>query len=210
MKNAALPFTQLSETGYKQAGLGKQSMSTKHLLRFVVWFAVSCGTWAFAQTQTLPPGFESMPDGVSVHTLGGGEYRVFSIASAPCKSDAPAALSAARTVATVKAKAAMSRFLDESVSVEEFLEREKVRVRTADGENAAAGSADVRRTLVRIKTESSALLRGFKVFGTQYSPAVGGGGTLRLAAGVDSASISDAEALDGAIQAPVTGGTFGN
>lgn len=185
-------------------------MTAKHLLRFVVWVAVSCGSWAFAQVQSLPSGFDSMPDGVSVQTLGDGEYRVLSIASAPCKSEAPAVLSAARTVAVAKAKAAMSRFLDESVSAEEFLEREKVRVRTADGENAEVSSTDVRRTLVRIKTESHALLRGFKVLGTQYTPAVGGGGTLRLAAGVDSASISDAEALDGAIQAPLIGGTFGN
>ncbi len=182
-------------------------MKTRHPLRFAIGFIVVCGMGIVAAAQTLPPECAEMPDGVSVQASSGGGFQVLSIASAPCKADTPAALSVARTVATAKAKAALSRFLDETVSVDEFLERESARVRTEEG---ALAKTDVRRTLVRIKTESRALLRGVKELGTHYSPAPGGGGTLRLAVGVDSSSIADAEALEGAMHAPGNRGTFGN
>lgn len=182
-------------------------METRHPLRFAIGFIVVCGMGIVASAQTLSPECAEMPDGVSVQASSGGGFKVLSIASAPCKEDTPAALSAARTVATAKAKAALSRFLDETVSVNEFLERESTRVRTEDG---ALAKTDVRRTLVRIKTESHALLRGVKELGAHYSPAPGGGGTLRLAVGVDSSCLADAEAMKSAMQAPENRKTFGN
>ena len=174
-------------------------MKTKHLVPLFVLLAVAWSIVAVAQT--IPPDFASMPDGVSVQALGDGGYRVLSIASAPCQSETPAALSTARTVATAKAKATLARFLDETVSVDEFVERESVRVQTADGEASAVAKEDVRRTLVRIKTESRALLRGVSVIGTRFVPATSGGGTLRLAAAVDSAGIHGAEMLEEAMRA---------
>lgn len=183
-------------------------MKTKHLLLFAVWLVVVSGVWSVVQAQTLPADMAAMPDGVSIQVLADGGFRVLSIASAPCHSEAPAALSAARTVATAKAKAALARFLDETVSVDEFVERESVRVRTGDGENASLAKTDVRRMLVRIKTESHALLRGVVVRGTQFVPADGGGGTLRLVATVESAGIRDAEMLEDAMRSPGNGGTF--
>jgi hypothetical protein len=176
-------------------------MKPKHPLLFAACLAVAWAIGAVAQDRPLPPDIVAMPDGVSIQAAGNGGFRILSIASAPCKSEAPAALSTARTVATAKAKAALARFLDETVSVDEFVERESVRVRTADGESSAVAKEDVRRTLVRIKTESTALLRGVKVLGTQFVPAAGGGGTLRLVAAVDSAGIQSAEMLDDAMRA---------
>ena len=163
---------------------GVLDMKTKFLILFAVWGAFAWGLGAIARGQTLPDDIDSMPDGVSIQAFDGGGFRVISIASAPYNSSAPAAVAAARTVAFAKAKAALARFLDEAVSVDEFVERERVRVRTADGENTSSTKVDVRRTLVRIKTESRALLRGVSVIGTKYVPAVGGGGILRLVAAV--------------------------
>ena len=178
-------------------------MKPKHPLPFAacLFVFISWGIGAVAQVSSLPAGLGAMPDGVSVQALGNGGFRILSIASAPCRSDAPAALSTARTVATAKAKAALARFLDETVSVDEFVERESVRVRTTDRESSAVAREDVRRTLVRIKTESTALLRGVSVVGTQFVPSAGGGGTLRLVAAVDSAGIQGAETLDDAMRA---------
>lgn len=176
-------------------------MKTTHPFPFAVLLAVLWGIALVALAQTLPPGLASMPDGVSIQALSDGEYRVLSIASVPCNANTPAALSAARTVATAKAKAALARFLDETVSVDEFVERESVRVRTEDGDASAAAKTDVRRTLVRIKTESTALLRGVSVMGTQLVSSPGGGATLRLVAAVDSAGIRDAERLENAMRA---------
>ena len=79
--------------------------------------------------------FDAAPDGVSILALDGDSFKMLSIATAPYKSKAPAALSAARTVAVTKAKAGLSRFLNESVSAEDYMEKEttKVKVSSPDG-----------------------------------------------------------------------------
>ena len=173
------------------------------LLLASAWVVSACGQEGFFLSD-----IEAVPDGVSVLALGNGNFRVVSVASAPCSADTPAHLSAARTVATAKAKAALSRFLDEKVTVDEFLERERTRVRTEDGQESVAVREDIRRMLVRIKTQSNALLRGVTVFRTEYLPATGGGGALRLVAGVDSSSIQGAGKLEEAMQAPQPKGAF--
>lgn len=175
-------------------------MINSHLLLSAVALSFA-GSIAVA-AQALPPDIESLPDGVSVLAFDDGEFRVISIASAPYTAETPAALSAAQTVATAKAKAALARFLDEKVSVDDFVERARIRVRIAGGDSTAAANVDVRRTLVRIKTESRALLRGVSVAGTQLVPTDGGGGTLRLLAVIDSAGIHGAEMLEDAMRAP--------
>ena len=147
--------------------------------------------------------FEAAPDGVSVVALGGDSFKILAIATAPYRADTPPAISSARTVAVTKAKGALSRFLDEKVELEDFLEKEvsKVRVVSPDGTVAAAQKVS-REVLTRIRTTSSSLLRGVVVLQTETIPSAGGpGGSFRALVGVSSASLEGAETLEAGIEA---------
>lgn len=145
--------------------------------------------------------FEAAPDGVSILALDSDEFKMLSIATAPYKSKEPAALSAARTVAITKAKAGLSRFLNENVSAEDYMEKETTRVKVSspDGSETVARAQTV-RILSRIRTESKSLLRGVVVLQTERIPdEEGPGGSFRVLVGVSSATLEGAEALQGGI-----------
>jgi len=146
--------------------------------------------------------FDAAPDGVSILALDDDSFKMLSVATAPYKTATPTAISAANTVAVAKAKGALSRYLNETVNVEDFLEKEvsKVRVVSADGGTEAAAQAAARRVLVRIRTQSKSLISGTVVLQTERVPAdEGPGGSFRVAVGVSSATLEGAEALDAGI-----------
>lgn len=146
--------------------------------------------------------FEAAPDGVSVVALGEDAFKVLAIATAPYRADAPAAISAARTVAVAKAQGALSRFLDEKVELEDFLEKEvsKVRIISSDG-TVSASQAVSRRVLTRIRTSSKSLLRGVIVLQTETIPdAEGTGGSFRALIGASSASLAGSESFESGIE----------
>lgn len=145
--------------------------------------------------------FDAAPDGVSILAQGGDSFKMLSIATAPYKSAAPAALSAARTVAVTKAKAGLSRFLNADVSAEDYMEKQvsKVKVVSSDGTESAVQTVS-RRVLTRIRTQSKSLLRGVVVLQTERIPAEEGpGGSLRVVAGVSSATLESAENFEAGI-----------
>ena len=145
--------------------------------------------------------FDAAPDGVSILALDGSEFKILSIATAHYKSSAPAALSSARTVAITKAKGAISRFLNESVSAEDFVEKEVTKVRTVSPDGTVSvAQASARRVLSRIQTQSNSLLRGVVVLQTEKIPdEEGPGGSMRVLAGVSSTTLQGASALEAGI-----------
>lgn len=145
--------------------------------------------------------FEAAPDGVSILALDGDAFQMISIATAPYKSAAPAALSSARTVAITKAKAGLSRFLNESVSAEDYMEKEttKVRVSSGDGTEAVARASTV-RILTRIRTESKSLLRGVVPLQSERIPSEEGpGGSIRVVVGVSSTTLEGSKTLESGV-----------
>ena len=145
--------------------------------------------------------FDAAPDGVSILAQGGDSFKMLSIATAPYKSAAPAALSAARTVAVTKAKAGLSRFLNTDVSAEDYVEKQVSKVKVvAENGTVAAAQAVSHRVLTRIRTQSKSLLRGVVGLQTERIPAEEGpGGSFRVVAGVSSASLEGAESLESGI-----------
>ncbi len=146
--------------------------------------------------------FDAAPDGVSILSLEDDSFKMLSIATAPYRESTPAALSKVRTVAITKAKGALSRFLNESVSAEDFVEKEVSKVKTVspDGTVSVAQST-ARRTLSRIKTQSQSLLRGVVILQTERIPDEDGpGGSFRVMVGVSSTTLQGAETLDTGIK----------
>lgn len=145
--------------------------------------------------------FDAAPDGVSILAAEGDAFKMLSIATAPYKSATPAALSAARTVAVTKAQGALSRFLNENLSVEDYLEKEVSKVRiVSDGGAESAAQIVARRVLTRIRSQSKSLLSGVVVLQTERIPAEeGSGGSFRVVVGVSSTTLDSAKALEAGI-----------
>ena len=147
--------------------------------------------------------FDTAPDGVSILALDDEAFKILSIATARYKAATPKALDNARKVAITKAKGAMSNFLNETVSTEEILSSESVKIKaiSQDGTISVA-QATAKKVISRIKTESKALLIGTTVLRTEKIPdADGPGGSFRVLLGVSSATLKGAEALSSGIDA---------
>lgn len=148
-------------------------------------------------------GADAAPDGVQIVALGEDGFKLLSVATAPLRTDSPQAVATATTVAVTKAEGALSRYLNETVETDDFVEKEiaQVRVVSADG-SVAASQTISRRVLARIRTESKSLLRGAIVLQTAKTPhADGDTGSLRVVVGVSSSTLVGAEALEAGIDA---------
>ena len=148
-------------------------------------------------------GADAAPDGVAIVAIGEDGFKLLSVATAPLRTDSPQAVATATTVAVAKAKGAFSRYLNETVQTEDFVEKETSKVRVVSPDGSASASQTVsRRVLTRIRTASKSLLRGAMVLQTAKTPpADGNAGSLRVVVGVSSSTLAGAEALEGGIDA---------
>ena len=149
--------------------------------------------------------FDAATDGVSILALDGDAFKILSIATARYKNATPTALNNARKVAITKAKGALSNFLNETVSTEEVLSKESVKITKVSEDGAVSVSqATAKKLLSRIKTESKSLLIGTTVLQTERSPdADGPSGSFRVLLGVSSTTLKAADALKAGIDSAV-------
>lgn len=141
--------------------------------------------------------FNNVPDGVSILALEDDTFKIVSIATAPYHSSDPTAISRAHIVANAKAKASLSRFLNESTSVDYFVEKEMTKVKTISDNGAVlCAQTSARRVLTRIHIISKQLLTGIVVLQTEQIPdKTGIGGKCRCMVGVSPETLKAAGAL---------------
>ena len=169
---------------------------------------------AFAQdvrselTQTLSSSgvaeeLDSSPDGVAIRLLPDGGFQIFAMGTGVYDFDDPDDILDARKEAELKAKANLSKFMNESLSSEESFDEMSAKVKKLNSENGETTSSvdktTVKSTFESIKNSSSALLKGVVVLGSEKVPGSGSSGTYRVKVGVSSKTIAATKAATGAL-----------
>jgi hypothetical protein len=158
---------------------------------------------------------ESSPDGVAIRLLPDGGFQIFSVGTGVYDFDDPDDIEDARKEAELKAKANLSKFMDESLSTEEKMDEATKKVKRLSSENGETSSSidkvSVKNTLSSIKSSSASLLRGAVVLASEKVPGEKSSGTYRVKMGISSKTIAASDILSDNLQsggaAPVrTGG----
>jgi hypothetical protein len=179
----------------------------KTLAVIISLFAVSV---AFAQdarteliqslkTSGVAEDLDSSPDGIAIRLLPDGGFQIFSMGTGVYDFDDPEDIADARKEAEMKAKANLSKFMNESLSSEESFDQLSAKVKTLNSENGETTSSvektTVKTTFETIRSSSSALLKGVVVLASEKVPGGGSSGTYRVQIGVSSKTIAARNAL---------------
>ena len=157
---------------------------------------------AFAAAQIMmmsQAGIHEEPDGVSVNLDDDGGYKIISIGTGTYDFNDPDDILDARKEAERNAKAAIVKFLTESLSTDEAAATQtaKVKKMTLDGttETASVSKSTAKETLSRIRSSSSALLSGVVVLEDEKVHSGKNGGTYRVMVGVSSTTLGAATSI---------------
>ena len=133
------------------------------------------------------------PDGCAVRVLPDGSFMVFGTGSGTYDFDDADDVAGARKAAQLAAKAAISKFMKESVATESAMEEATEMVKSLSSENGVPSSSvdktTARKTLQTIKSSSDALLQGVVALSEAKVPGVGSGGEVRVVCGVSSKTL---------------------
>ena len=145
-------------------------------------------------------GIHDEPDGVSINMADDGSYKIISIGTGTYDfADDPDDILDARKEAERNAKAAIAKFLKESLATEESASQQmsKVKKVNSDGdtESVSVSKTTAKETLSRIRSSASALLTGVVVLEDEKVPG-NKGGTYRVMVGVSSTTINAATSIN--------------
>ena len=133
------------------------------------------------------------PDGCAVRVLPDGSFMVFGTGSGTYDFDDADDIAGARKAAQLAAKAAIAKFMKESVATESAMEEAAEMVKNLSSENGVQSSSvdktTARKTLQSIRSSADALLQGVVALSEAKVPGSGSGGEVRVVCGVSSKTL---------------------
>ena len=147
------------------------------------------------------------PDGAAIKMKDDGSFQIFARGTGTYDFNDPDDINDAKKEATLKAKAALAKFMNEKLSTEEgFAEAsEKTKSMTGDGQTQSlkVSKTSVKTSSTMIKNQAEALLKGVITLKTQKI-ARGEGGEVQVTVGVSSKTIQAVDAAAKAMSTPAT------
>jgi hypothetical protein len=164
-----------------------------------------------AVTQEVKEELES-PDGVALELLPGGGWRLFGRGSGTYDFNEADEIRGATQDATLRAKAAITKFLKERVQTAEEMNNistklKNLTAKTGEGPQAVISKTDVQTRVEQVVARADEVLRGVVVIDSQKQP-IGNGGTVTVTVGVSSKTqaVSNAIKSGKTISGPIIGG----
>jgi hypothetical protein len=163
-----------------------------------------------ATTQEVQEELES-PDGVALELLPAGGWRLYGRGSGTYDFNEADEIRGATQDATLRAKAAIAKFLKERVQSTEVMNNISTKLKQLTAKTGASPQAEISKTDVQTRVEqvvarADEVLRGLVVIDSKKKP-IGNGGTITVTVGVSSKT----QAVSDAIKAgkPISGSTGG-
>ena len=152
------------------------------------------------QAQGIAQELDTAPDGVAIRLLPDGGFQIFAAGTGSYDFDDVDDVLDAQKEATLKAKANLAKFMNESLSTDEKIESASKKVKFMSSRNDKA-TASVNKVLVKnalssIKNSSAALLKGVIVLSSSKIPGKGTKGTYRVMVGVSSKTLDAREKME--------------
>lgn len=146
------------------------------------------------QKQGIAQDLGNAPDGVTIRLTPDGGFQIFAVGTGTYDFDDVDDVMDAQKEATLKAKANLAKFMNESLSTNEKLDEMSSKVKQISSENGesktTASKVSVKKALTSIKNSSAALLKGVIVLSSSKIPAKGTTGTYRVMIGVSSKTLA--------------------
>jgi hypothetical protein len=149
-------------------------------------FPIQSGRAADCTDYPLPAG------SLEIQPVEGGE-RILATASAPVSFDDAGALNDAREEAQMEARAALARFLNDTIQRDTSLNQAVRENRSMQGEGMTATRNEVIERLRQLRSSTGALLRGVAPLGECYTR----GREVRVTVGIKPETIAAARRLSG-------------
>lgn len=160
------------------------------------------GSLLFISSVVVAQTLADASDGPAIKVNDDGSYQITCVATAVYNFNDPEDILDARNMATMRAKAALTKFLTEDIASQDALERATVKTKkssTADG--IAASNESVSKTHESIRSSASALLAGVVVLQDEKVPE-GDGGFCRVMVGVSSKTLRARNAVASDLASP--------
>ena len=155
------------------------------------------------QKQGIAQELDQAPDGVTMRLLPNGGFQIFAVGTGTYDLNDVDDVATARKEATLKAKANLAKFMNESLSTDEKLEEMSTKVKKISSENGETTTKVEKNTaknmLTSIRNSSSALLKGVIILASAKVPAKGTSGTYRVMVGVSSKTLEAVGRMSGGI-----------
>ena len=168
-----------------------------------------------ATTQEVKDGLES-PDGVALELLPAGGWRLFGRGSGTYDFNEADEIRGATQDATLRAKAAIAKFLKERVHSTEVMNNVSTKLKmlsakTGEVQAAEVSKTDVQQRVEKVVANADEVLRGLVVIDSQKKP-IGNGGTITITVGVSSKTqaVSDAIKTGKTVSGTAGGGADAN
>ena len=173
--------------------------------KFLVYSICFVTLFAFAQNskqellqtvkkQRIAQDLENAPDGATMRLTPDGGFQIFAVGSGTYDFDDVDDVLDAQNEATLKAKANLAKFMNESLSTDEKIESMSKKVKSISSENgettASVNKTTAKNALTSIKNSSAALLKGVIVLSSSKVPGKGTSGTYRVMVGVSSKTLT--------------------
>ena len=146
------------------------------------------------QKQGIAQDLETAPDGVTMRLLPDGGFQIFAVGTGTYDFDDVDDILDAQNEATLKAKANLAKFMNESLSTDEKIESMSKKVKTVSSQNgettASVNKTSAKTALTSIRNSSAALLKGVIVLSSSKIPGKGTSGTYRVMVGVSSKTLA--------------------
>jgi len=146
------------------------------------------------QKQGIAQDLANTPDGVTIRLTPDGGFQIFATGTGTYDFDDIDDALEAQKEATLKAKANLSKFMNESLSTNEKFEEMSAKVKNISSDGEAASSkvdkVSVKSAFNSIKNSSAALLKGVIVLASSKIPEKGTTGTYRVMVGVSSKTLA--------------------
>lgn len=188
----------------------------KKIVLFLLSFAI---TTLFAQNnkqellqtvqkQGIAQDLANAPDGVTIRLTPDGGFQIFAVGTGTYDFDDVDDVMDAQNEATLKAKANLAKFMNESLSTDEKIESMSKKVKAIGIQNGETSTSlnkvSVKTALTSIRNSSAALLKGVIVLSSSKVPAKGTSGTYRVMVGVSSKTLAAVgKVVNGIAQAEV-------
>ena len=178
--------------------------------KFIVAFCLfSLALFAQSDQKGLAQEITKAPDGISIKLAKDGSFQIFSVASGSYDFDDVDDVLSAQKEATLKAKAAIAKFMEESLDTKEKFEKASKKIKKISSKNNEKDynidKTTAKKLLLEIKSSASALLKGVIVLSTAKIPAKGTTGTFKVMVGVSSKTLTAVSKLNnGLSDTPIT------
>jgi hypothetical protein len=136
-------------------------------------------------------------DGISIEEVSGGT-KILSTATATVSFDDVDSVKDARDEATLEAKAAISKFMNETIKSDEAITKAVSETKSMQGSQKDVSRREVIERVKKLQNSSQALLRGVVVLGDCYSK----GREVRVSVGLKPETIDAALNLQETINRP--------